>query len=657
MNAIKAISGLALFCSTALAAALPEAPRIGSGAPQELISWDADAKIFPDEWTAEPFFATAKPMDPSQQARARALVTRAIKQYPCSLINETLQRIYVVGELTFFKNIPFGGTASDKAVYLAVQPEGAGFTDRFITETFHREYSTLLLNLHLKHLDQSAWNAVNSNGFRYLGANSWERAKGKDGGARAIENGATSLSPQAGGEYLNEGFLSEYSKSSLENDFNEYAAALFMNEAEFLERVAKYPAVRKKRDLAVRFYSAIAPELNFGSQALRLPPAADLGPEFLHFGIKARAQGERDTCSLFAMTALADFECSGSGLHTSKRLSEEFLVWAANEATGLEGDQAMFSEAVHGLNRLGICAEELMPYGQAGRAPSKQALADAKERSERWCVVWIKRWDISRPLGEEEVAAIKRALACGHPVACGLRWPKVLNQAALLEVPPPGEVFDGHSIVFTGYEDAPEGDGGGVFRFRNSSGPQWGQGGYGTMSYAYARAYANDALWLRFGAPGSEVPAERFEAERMEVLSKERCAVAPQPMGAWGERMWSNGSQFWCKAEQGGGVELGFEVRKPGRYRLRMLATAAPDSGAVRVSLDGTSLDPEFDLYAGRVCPSDSLELGEHDLASGPHRLRVTSVRKSSVSTNFFFGLDAVDLIDLKCSPSPGPHP
>ena len=647
------MTALTLVCSKALAAALPEAPCVRIDDTRELISWDADATIFPDEWRAEPFFAAAKPIDPSQQARARALVTRAIQRYPGSLITNTLLRVYVVGELTFFKNIPFGGTASDKAVYLAVQPESAGFTDRFITETFHREYSTLLLNLYLKHLDQSAWNAVNANGFRYLGANSWERAKGKDGGAKAIESGAKSLSPQAGGEYLNEGFLSEYSKSSLENDFNEYAAALFMNEAEFQERVAKYPVVRKKRDLALRFYSAIAPELTFDSPAPGLPPTADLGPEFLQLGIEARAQGERDTCSLFAVTALADFECRRSGLLTAKRLSEEFLVWAANEATGLEGDQAMFSEAVHGLNRLGVCAEELMPYGQAadaGRAPSKQALADAKDRSERWRVVWIKRWDLLRPLGEEDVAAIKRALACGHPVACGLRWPKVLNTAALLEVPPPGEVFDGHSIVLTGYEDAPEGDGGGIFRFRNSSGPQWGQGGYGTMSYAYARAYANDALWLRFGAPGSEVPAERFEAERMEILSKERCAAAPQQMGEWGERMWSNGSQLWCKAEQGGGVELGFDVRSPGRYRLRLLATAAPDAGVIRVSLDGKPLEPEFDLYAGRVCPSDSLELGDHDLVSGPHRLRVTAVRKTGVSTNFFFGLDAVDLIDLKCA-------
>lgn len=241
---------------------------------------------------------------------------------------------------------------------------------------------------------------------------------------------------------------------------------------------------------------------------MHLPLKLDLGPEFIKLGIQVRAQGERDTCSLFAITALVDFECSRSGLHANPRLSEEFLIWAANEATGLTGDQAMFSEAVCGLNRFGLCAEGLMRYeraGDAARKPSEQAIADAKQRSARWRVVWIKRWDVSRPLRDADLVAIKRALSSGHPVACGLRWPIALKGATLLEVPPPAAVFDGHSIVFTGYEDDPKMNGGGVFTFRNSHGPEWGQKGYGKMSYAYASAYANDALWLQLGESGSEV--------------------------------------------------------------------------------------------------------------------------------------------------------
>lgn len=149
-----------------------------------------------------------------------------------------------------------------------------------------------------------------------------------------------------------------------------------------------------------------------------LPGKINLVPEFQELGLAPRAQKPRDTCSLFAITALADFEYARSTSRPHKRLSEEFLIWAANEATGLKGDPAMFYEAVHGLNALGICTEELMPYSDttdAKRKPSSAALADAKVRSGRWQVQWIRRWDLKCPLSDTEVLAIKNALAQGHP--------------------------------------------------------------------------------------------------------------------------------------------------------------------------------------------------------------------------------------------------
>jgi hypothetical protein len=128
------------------------------------------------------------------------------------------------------------------------------------------------------------------------------------------------------------------------------------------------------------------------------PPArADLGADLLRLGITARSQGERNTCSLFAITALATLEAARGRPPPAPRLSEEFLVWAANEATGLRGDQAMFYEAVHGLQVLGICSEGRMPYTKGERGggrPSPEALAEAGALSRRWRVHWIKRWDV-----------------------------------------------------------------------------------------------------------------------------------------------------------------------------------------------------------------------------------------------------------------------
>ena len=74
-------------------------------------------------------------------------------------------------------------------------------------------------------------------------------------------------------------------------------------------------------------------------------------------------------------------------------------------------------------------------------------------------------------MSDGQFLGLKRALAKGHPVACGLRWPKSLKGSAILSDNPPGGVVDGHSIVLTGYADDPAAPGGGTFRFRNSFGP------------------------------------------------------------------------------------------------------------------------------------------------------------------------------------------
>lgn len=393
--------------------------------------------------------------------------------------------------------------------------------------------------------------------------------------------------------------------------------------------------------------------IDFGSarERPRPPESVNLAPEFQELGLAPRTQKTRNTCSLFAITGLAEFESARSASKPLKRLSEEFLVWAANAATGRRGEQAMFYEAVHGLNARGICSEELMPYANRGdrwRTPSHEALADAEALGGRWRAHWIKRWDLERPLDDSQMLAIKEALADGHPVACGLRWRKGYKGPELIEVPPPTDVYDGHSIVLVGYQDDPRESASGNFIFRNSRGPRWGHDGYGNMSYAYVRAYANDALWLELGRPNSEVPAERFEAEDLDALAKENCETSSQKMWRWGGRMWSQGSQLLCKTRENGFVELGFPVKKPGRYRVRVLATAGPNFGQMRIALDGQACDGQFDLYSGRVCPAGSLELGNHELAAGQHRVRFTSVGKNAKSADYFLGLDAIDLIAVE---------
>lgn len=126
----------------------------------------------------------------------------------------------------------------------------------------------------------------------------------------------------------------------------------------------------------------------------KLPSQVNLIPDFQKLGLSARVQGDRDTCSVFAVTGVAEFEHARQKTPPkNKRLSEEFLIWAGNQSSGLKGDQAMFYKAVHGLNTLGICSADEMPYAaktNAARKPTDKAVADARTLSGRWQVEWIR---------------------------------------------------------------------------------------------------------------------------------------------------------------------------------------------------------------------------------------------------------------------------
>ncbi len=379
-----------------------------------------------------------------------------------------------------------------------------------------------------------------------------------------------------------------------------------------------------------------------------LPASSSLIADLDRQNLTALAQGDRGVCSLFAITGLAEVESYRDESAPHRRLSEEYLIWAGRRISGSHGDQAMFYIATAGLNALGVCPDALMPYAESTdpqREPSAEAQAMARDFGQRWQIHWIKRWSLEAPLDENQLLDIKRALVAGHPVACGMRWPKKPRGSELLEVPGAEEVFDGHSVMLVGYQDDPAVKGGGMLRFRNSFGADWGDHGYGAISYAYAAAYANDAVWLSLGKPGSETPAVRYEAEDLKVTAKEQCSAGPQKMNGYGVKMWSGGAQLFCGAKQGGWVELEFAAPESGRYRLRALATAAPDFGMVQAALDEEKLSPEFDLYCGRVSPAGSLELGEHELTQGAHRLRISAVGKNPFSQGYSFGVDTVDLM------------
>lgn len=226
----------------------------------------------------------------------------------------------------------------------------------------------------------------------------------------------------------------------------------------------------------------------------QLPASIDLLPTFSKFGLKQRQQGGRGTCSVFTMVGALEFAIARSQGH-GESLSVDFLNWAANQHRR-PADGGFFSDMWKGFGDYGICTEEQMPYTiqfDSSRVPEPGVLAGAKARLEIGLTRhWIKEWNVKTGLADAEFLAIKQTLNQGWPVCGGFRWPRNPRwKDAVLQMCPPEDVFDGHSVLLVGFRDTPSEEGGGVLLFRNSNGRA-----DGSMPYTYARAYMNDALWI-----------------------------------------------------------------------------------------------------------------------------------------------------------------
>jgi len=222
--------------------------------------------------------------------------------------------------------------------------------------------------------------------------------------------------------------------------------------------------------------------------------SCDLRPALEASGITAGVQGNRGTCSVFALTQAIEFAIakeSGPG----PRLSAEFLNWASNRATGDTEDGGFFSDLWKGYEAYGISSDEAMPYRAAFDAkaePGPHARSDAEERRKAGLRLhWIKRWDPKRGVNDAELREIRKTLDRGWPVSGGFLWPKKqVWTEGVLQMCPRAEVFDGHSVLIVGYRNDPRG--GGVFLIRNTAGPSRD----GFLTAGYLKAYMNDAVWV-----------------------------------------------------------------------------------------------------------------------------------------------------------------
>jgi hypothetical protein len=234
-------------------------------------------------------------------------------------------------------------------------------------------------------------------------------------------------------------------------------------------------------------------------------PQVDLRPAIASLGLDVRQQGERGTCSVFAMTFLLEYTYATRLTTGADDLSEEYLNYVTNLVTGTNADGDFFDKLNGGYQTWGIVPEGRVPYQATAVTTIAQPVLDAGKLWTRFTADFIKPWDSSKGASS---AQIERALAYldqNAPVAFGGWWPDkshwsttTLGGVDVMNVPPASQkgvmVFDGHSVPLVGYRRDGAFAGGGYFVFRNSWGSGWGDGGYGYMPFEYVSTYANDLV-------------------------------------------------------------------------------------------------------------------------------------------------------------------
>lgn len=199
--------------------------------------------VFPKSWRGAPISATGELLAESEFERVRGILKYAMSKYPNNVLNQHLKQVFVLSELRY-SGVTTSGTNSATNVYLKIGNVQHGFTDEWIERVFHAELSSILWRN--RGLDDQAWCKHNPPDFQYLGS-----------GVDAIKQKKHSVRFD---QLLHEqGFLAEYSKSTLENDFNAIVASLFVGDKRLWDLSKEFPRLKGKLELTIAFYSALDP--------------------------------------------------------------------------------------------------------------------------------------------------------------------------------------------------------------------------------------------------------------------------------------------------------------------------------------------------------------------------------------------------------------
>ncbi|PLX08958.1 MAG: hypothetical protein C0596_03875 [Marinilabiliales bacterium] len=208
-----------------------------------IIHFQTDRNMFPENWVGGSINGQAESLKESEYERSKKIILKALDKYPPEVLEDNLKEIYLLNSLEFYDQ-GYGGTNSNYNVYLVNSGESDGYSDEYVEQLFHAEFSSILLRNYSNPLFESRWEKVNDEGFEY-----------GDGGVLEIKNGTAGTDYSA--DYFKHGFLYQYAMSGMENDFNSISKNLFCPNTKFWKEAYKYKKLRLKIDATIKFYNNI----------------------------------------------------------------------------------------------------------------------------------------------------------------------------------------------------------------------------------------------------------------------------------------------------------------------------------------------------------------------------------------------------------------
>ncbi len=204
------------------------------------------ATYFPEQWSAPSVAATGQQADLAEVQHFIPIIQEFLSGHPATVVQGNLQHIYILGELVCGGR-NYGSTRFENGIYVVCKSAQEGYTAEFLEQRLHSEFSSLLFTHHPFPAGQ--WLALNPPGFRYSGT-----------GFEMLRD------PQrfdAKESYRTDGFLLNYSRSSLENDFNMISAWMFTRPGDLNSVCQQYPKIQQKKTLAESFYKSISSQYIF----------------------------------------------------------------------------------------------------------------------------------------------------------------------------------------------------------------------------------------------------------------------------------------------------------------------------------------------------------------------------------------------------------